>query len=59
MRAFMFIAVFLLLDACAVGPRYAGPPAVAAQPGWVEGAATTAVVGDPAWWRSLDDPVLS
>ncbi len=62
----------LLQCACAVGPRPARPPTVAAQPTWTEPVAASAgarapadgdsVNGDPValqWWRSLGDPVLS
>ncbi len=50
-------AFALALAACAVGPRYSQPPTVPAAPAWTEAASTAAV--DPAWWRSLGDPVLS
>lgn len=57
MRIALLIGVFLALAACTVAPRYSGPPAVAANPGWTEPASTAAV--DPSWWLSLGDPVLT
>jgi NodT family efflux transporter outer membrane factor (OMF) lipoprotein len=44
------------LSACAVGPRYAGPPAVPAAAEWVEPAQTAEV--DLHWWRGFHDPAL-
>jgi NodT family efflux transporter outer membrane factor (OMF) lipoprotein len=44
------------LSACAVGPRYAGPPAVPAAAEWTEPAQTAEV--DLYWWRGFHDPVL-
>ncbi|MFI4888933.1 MAG: efflux transporter outer membrane subunit [Steroidobacterales bacterium] len=57
MRRAFITGIFLAVAACAVAPRYQGPPAVAANPGWTEVASTAAL--DPEWWRSLGDPVLT
>ncbi len=58
MRFVPFVTIPLLaLAACAVGPDYRKPPDVASAPGWSEAASTAPV--DPAWWRSLGDPVLT
>jgi NodT family efflux transporter outer membrane factor (OMF) lipoprotein len=46
----------LISAACAVGPKYHGPPAVPMSAGWVEPVATGSV--EDAWWRSLGDPTL-
>ncbi len=45
------------LGACAVGPQYTHPPSVAFSEAWISPADTGTV--DPAWWRALNDPVLS
>lgn len=57
MQAAPLFVVSLALAACAVGPRYSTPPTVPAAMDWTEAASTAAV--DPAWWRSLGDPVLT
>lgn len=57
MRTPCIAALSLALGACAVGPRYAGPPTVAADSHWLEPASTGAV--DATWWRSLGDPLLT
>jgi NodT family efflux transporter outer membrane factor (OMF) lipoprotein len=45
------------LTACAVGPDYKNPPAVAMALNWSEPASTAPV--DPTWWKALGDPVLT
>ena len=45
------------LAACTVGPDYKKSPDVAMALNWSEPASTAPV--DPAWWRSLGDPVLT
>ena len=46
----------LALSACAVGPDFTRPPAVAAAQTWTEPASSTQV--DAHWWRKLGDPTL-
>ncbi len=58
MRYASIVTVPLLaLTACTVGPNYKRPPQVAAASNWTEPASTAPV--DPAWWRTLGDPVLT
>lgn len=56
-RRFLAALAVASLCACAVGPQYTHAPQVAFSDHWI-GTVDTAAV-DPAWWRTLNDPVLS
>lgn len=55
-KSFVTLPLFVLA-ACTVGPNYKEPPKVAMALNWSEPTSTASV--DPAWWRSLGDPVLT
>ena len=63
-RTFIALAVSLSLTACAVGPKYNGPPPVdtpiafkEGQGEWIKAAPADALQRGP-WWQLFGDPVL-